>query len=373
MIPATNKAIQHATAIRFETLPEGPQVTAPSPWPPLMVRRAAIDREIERLLDEPRNLDGRRASSIVHPSATEPGPGIAPGLALSINVMRPGERININRDNASRVEFCLRGNGHALIGTQPLSVSDFATWNVPSMRPRQYRNNDKEPLVWLSYSNEPVLRKLFIYYSDAGETHARQNSRVEQKYVRTTAPDLPIGVDGARLRGYEFLTDIEVVENRALIWPFVDVVAHLSRQEGDGKRTILLLYNPATERRNGTTHSFFATIAAVPPGKARPAPARGHKHSSFACNYHFVGGGESVVDTQYFDWEAGDLMLSAPSWSEHAHGTGKDGAIALTIQDHPAQIGMESLIWQERMDGPILTLGSEPGQTGYVGPRLQGD
>ena len=66
------------------------------------------------------------------------------------------------------------------------------------------------------------------------------------------------------------------------------------------------------------------------------------------------------------------ISLSAPSWSEHAHYPGPEGHGILTIQDHPLQIGMESLIWQERMDGPILTLGSDPGQTGYVGPRQQG-
>ena len=66
------------------------------------------------------------------------------------------------------------------------------------------------------------------------------------------------------------------------------------------------------------------------------------------------------------------MLLSAPGWSEHAHFVSPDGASVLTIQDHPLHIGMESLIWQERMDGPILTLGSQPGQKGYVGPRLVG-
>ena len=69
---------------------------------------------------------------------------------------------------------------------------------------------------------------------------------------------------------------------------------------------------------------------------------------------------------------AGDLLLSAPSWSEHAHFIHPQGASVLTVQDHPLHIGMESLIWQERMDGPILTPGSEAGQTGYVGPRIAG-
>jgi hypothetical protein len=33
---------------------------------------------------------------------------------------------------------------------------------------------------------------------------------------------------------------------------------------------------------------------------------------------------------------------------------------------------MESLIWQEDLTQPILTLGSQAGVTGYVGPRVRG-
>jgi gentisate 1,2-dioxygenase len=155
-------------------------------------------------------------------------------------------------------------------------------------------------------------------------------------------------------------------------WPWDAVAPHLPSVQGDNKRGILLLYNPATERRNGTTHSFFATLSASAPGSPPRKPGPGHKHSSVAINYHFKGFGRSIVDGQEIDWKAGDLLLSAPSWSEHAHYPGPEGHGILTIQDHPLQIGMESLIWQERMDGPILTLGSDPGQTGYVGPRQQG-
>jgi gentisate 1,2-dioxygenase len=43
------------------------------------------------------------------------------------------------------------------------------------------------------------------------------------------------------------------------------------------------------------------------------------------------------------------------------------------VQDHPLHIGMESLIWQEELDGPILTLGSQTGVKGYVGPRRRGE
>jgi hypothetical protein len=75
-----------------------------------------------------------------------------------------------------------------------------------------------------------------------------------------------------------------------------------------------------------------------------------------------------------YECGAGDLMRSAPCCSEHAHYVSASpvGNTTLTVQDHPLHIGMESLIWQEEMDGPILTLGSQAGVTGYVGPRRKG-
>lgn len=98
----------------------------------------------------------------------------------------------------------------------------------------------------------------------------------------------------------------------------------------------------------------------------------GIPHTSVAINYHFRGTGYSVVDGRRIDWKAGDLLLSAPGWAEHAHYWGAEGLAAFTVQDHPLQIGMESLVWQEEMDGPIIALGSEAGQTGYIGPREAG-
>lgn len=347
----------------------------PHRWAPLKVPRASIEEEIARLADLALAPGERRGAEIVHPEAAAFGKGMTPGLSISVNVLRPGETLAINRDNANRVEFGLGGTAAALLGGRTLQPEKWSAWTVPSMTPRTYRNEGDDLFVWLSYSNQPLLERTGIYYSDAGQraTAAPAVERGRNAYARETAPDLPILDDGARLRGYEYLTDIEVVENPPLIWPWREALPHLSRADGDGKRTIMLLYNPATGRRNGTTHSFFATFTSFPPGARRMPPARGHRHSSYATNYHFEGGGESVVDGVRFEWEAGDLMLSAPSWAEHSHGISERGASVLTVQDHPFQIGAEALVWQEDMAGPILTLGSEQGQTGYVGPRLAGE
>ncbi|RKE38655.1 gentisate 1,2-dioxygenase [Paraburkholderia sp. BL23I1N1] len=347
------------------------------PWSPVLVPREVIDREIERLASMPLPEDGRRATLIVHPSCTDGSMGFAPGVDVTISVMKPGEVTRALMRNSNQVEFCIRGSGVVSVGQQEKELSKWGVLSIPSMQAYYHRNTGNELWVRITYSNAPLLRKLAVhwinYEQDVAERDIQASSRgLDDGYNRKNAPDVVISEDGARLRGYEYLTDIEVVENRPLVWPWENVVEMLTRQEGDGKRNIILLYNPATERRNGTTHSFFATMFSHPAGKPARKIGRGHKHSSVAINYHFTGHGKSIVDGVEIPWKAGDLLLSGPSWSEHAHYYDEEPTFILTIQDHPLHIGMESLIWQERMDGPILNLGSETGQKGYVGPRIAG-
>lgn len=343
-------------------------------WRPIRVPAQVIETEIERLSRIPAPHNGRRSSLIVHPESKEV-PGISPGVQIAINVLLPGERTHGFRYNSSQVELCIHGRGTVHVENQSMVMEQYDVAMVPSMRHHWYSNDGATAWVRLSYSNAPLLQRLGVLYVEEGEGASfapSEDPPASVAYTSDSAPDIAVSPEGARLRGYEFLTDIPVVENRALCWPWKSVSATLSSEPGDGKRTIMLLYNPSTERRNGTTHSFFATMSRVPAGSPPRRAGRGHRHSSVAINYHFQGSGSSQVDGETIAWEAGDLLLSAPGWSEHAHFVSPDGASVLTIQDHPLHIGMESLIWQERMDGPILTLGSQPGQKGYVGPRLVG-
>jgi gentisate 1,2-dioxygenase len=73
------------------------------------------------------------------------------------------------------------------------------------------------------------------------------------------------------------------------------------------------------------------------------------------------GHGKSVVNGERIEWQEGDLHFSAPGWSVHNHASREEGFMALTIQDHPLHIAMESLLWQETLKSPILKLGSELG------------
>ncbi|VTU22818.1 gentisate 1,2-dioxygenase [Variovorax sp. PBS-H4] len=349
---------------------------APQIWDPLLVTKEAIDAEIERLIAAaPAN--GRRRSVVVHP-ASRTANSFTPGTAVSIQVLLPGEATHPARTNANQLEITIRGGGRINAGAV-LDVSLHDVWTVPPMQTYKHLNTGSEPWVRLTYSNAPLLELLGVWLEEEAEHIAAAepakdglSERQRAQYARENAPDLALTAGGARLRGYEFLTDIPVVPNPAMHWPWHLVAPHLSQSPGDGKRTIWLLYHPATERRNGTTGTYFATIGGCPPGTPPFTGERGHRHTSAAINYHIEGFGSSVVDGVRVNWKAGDLLLSAPGWSEHAHYPGEQGWKVLTVQDHPLHIAMGSLLWQEKFDGPIVALGAQEGQKGYVGPRTEG-
>ena len=74
-----------------------------------------------------------------------------------------------------------------------------------------------------------------------------------------------------------------------------------------------------------------------------------------------MGHGKRAVMGEHMEWEAGDLHLSAPGWAVHNHGSREQGFSALTVQDHPLHIAMESLVWQETLKSAILKLGLQKG------------
>ena len=86
-----------------------------------------------------------------------------------------------------------------------------------------------------------------------------------------------------------------------------------------------------------------------------------HRHTSAAMNYYFAGSGRSTVEGKVYEWEAGDMMLSAPGWGVHNHASYDEPVYELTVQDQPLNIFMESLLWQEDLKKPWQVLGSNTG------------
>jgi gentisate 1,2-dioxygenase len=287
-------------------------------WPALVIPRAQIDAEVHRLAALAAPAHGRRSALIVHPSAQEPGLGLAPGIRVALNVLLPGEETRPIRHNSTQVDFCIAGGGRATLGGNHIDFATFDVWNTPSMTPYALRNDRDAVQVRLTYSNAALLEKLNVHVVE-DEVPLDAPAPAEREESKPGASQHPFGTfrltdDGAYLMPYEQLINPDAVASKPLHWPWKLVQAKLDELAALGKeyrgRRLYLLFNPATGRTNGTTHSFFATMTIRPPNIVD----RPHRHTSAAINYYFAGSGRSTVEGQRFEWSAGDLMFSAPGW-----------------------------------------------------------
>ncbi len=337
-------------------------------WEPVIFTKDDIDAEIERLADADRPESGFRSSILAHPRADEDSLGLAPGIRVTLDVLRPGEQSRLFRHNATEVNFCIKGGGYTEIAGKKIEFCQYHVVNHPSYTAYRHVNDTDEVQARLTYSNVPMLQKLRVYTADEnppvanvveeerGEEAGRENPRRNSPYGTFQLND-----DGAWLMPYEVLINPQSVESKALHWPWSDVKQHLDKLEALGKeyigRRLYMMYNPMTTRFNGCTPSFFATITIRPP----KIVDRPHRHTSAAINYYFEGEGRSTVEGKVYEWKAGDLMLSAPGWAVHNHASYDDYVYELTVQDQPLHLFMESLIWQEDLKLPAALLGSSVG------------
>ncbi|CAM3713358.1 cupin domain-containing protein [Bordetella sputigena] len=335
-------------------------------WAPIVVTKEEIDAEVERLASSPLPASGRRESLIVHPSAREFAPGMAPGIQVRLSVLKPGERTEPFRHNATEVNFCIRGQGVTEVAGQRIAFKQYDVWNHPSYAHYRHYNDGQDLQVRLTYSNVPLLQFMDIYVADvtapsdtapaAAPAKAADDPRRRNPYGM-----FPITDDGGLLMPYETLINPTAVESRPLHFAWDKVKPQLDKLEALGKeyigRRLYMYYNPATGRFNGITPNFFATMTIRPP-KIIDRP---HRHVSAAINYYFSGSGYSSVAGNRYEWKAGDLMLSAPGWAVHNHASYDDYVYELTVQDQPLNIYMESLLWQEDLHHPAVVLGKQEG------------
>lgn len=334
-------------------------------WPSVVISRQEIEAEVARLASLPQPGNGRRRSLVVHPRAEGAGPGLAPGIQVALEVLKPGEKTAPIRHNSSLIVFCIHGAGHSVVDTKRIDYRLHDVFNVPSMKIYWHANDTSELQVRLVYSNAALLEKMNIHVVEENPPPSPVRSAREGEGQKQGAAHpfgtFPLNDEGAYLMPYEQLINPAVVAQKALHWPWQQVKEELDKLQALGKayagRRLYLLYNPATERTNGTTPSFFATMC-VRPGNIVDRP---HRHSAAAINYYFSGAGRSTVEGRIYEWKAGDLMLSAPGWAVHNHASYDQPVYELTVQDSPLNIAMNSLLWQESLRHPPSTLGSETG------------
>jgi gentisate 1,2-dioxygenase len=331
--------------------------------PPVVIPKEAIDAEVERLASLPAPANGRRESRVVNP-LTGVGDGLAPGIEVSISVLKPGERTLPIRHNSSLVNFCIRGGGQTQADGKTIRYSQYDVWTTPPWVVYEHENNTNELQVRLTYSNAPLLQKMKVHIVDENPLAvSAKTKKFKDEHASAQSPfgTFPISEDGAQLMPYEKLISPDVVKHNPLHFPWGRVQQELNKLAALGKtylgRRLYLLYNPSTGHTNGTTSNFFAAITIRP----KNIVDRPHRHVGAAVNYYFAGKGFSVVEGKRYPWKAGDLMFSAPGWAVHNHASLDEDVYELTIQDSPLNIWMGSLLWQESLDQPIESLGANEG------------
>jgi gentisate 1,2-dioxygenase len=318
------------------------------PLKPLLIPKAEIDAEIERLAEQP--FRGSRRVEIVNPALLGNG-GLYPAVTVSINVLLPGERTQPHRHNSSVVNFGIQGSGKSIIGGRTIDWGRYDTWSTPPWMVHQHVNDSDEVQVRLSYSNSGLLDLLGVHvYEDTENLDPNQPLGDAIAEGELSARGETIAEDGAALLTYEQLISPDPPYQPALYWPYEEIHERLQTlrslgQEYKGRR-LFLMYDRTTGRTQGTTSTFFATITMRPAGIVDEP----HRHTSAAVNYIFSGKGWSIVGGEKYEWGAGDLMLTAPGWMNHGHATyeGED-VYELTIQDSPLQIAVGSLLWVENL------------------------
>jgi len=343
--------------------------------PAALIKKAQIDSEIERLANLPVPANGRRFSLIASPE-TGVGNGLTYSTAVSLCVLKPGEQTKPIRHNSSLVDFCIRGGGHSIINGQRIEFKQYDVWTTTPWSIYQHFNDTNEPQVRLSYSNSALLEKLNVHIVDDDPRIGREAEDVASEEAVDPTKLSPYGTfqlteDGAFLMPYENLISPDHVEVKPLHWPWERVKAELDKLRALGSsyagRRLYLMYDPTTGRTNGTTPTFFATIT-IRPAKIVDRP---HRHVSAAINYYFQGSGYSTVEGRRFEWEAGDLMLSAPGWAVHNHASNDEDVYELTIQDQPLHLALGSLLWHEDLRREPKLLGLTSGfATNRVGVEV---
>lgn len=331
--------------------------------PPIVVPKEAIEAEVERLASLPPPANGRRVSLIVN-SLAGAGNAFAPGTAVSLSVLKPGEATRPIRHNSSQVNFCIRGGGQTRIAGKCIRYEQYDVWNTPGWAVYEHVNDTDDLQVRLTYSNSALLEKMQVHVMEEDPPVA---AAAEESSAKSHASN-PFGTfqitdEGGYLMPYEKLISPDVVPNKPLHFPWKKVKQELNKLTSLGKsyvgRRLYLLYNPATGHTNGTTANFFATMCVRP----KNIVDRPHRHVASAINYYFSGSGYSIVEGKRYNWKAGDLMLSAPGWAIHNHASNDEDVYELTVQDSPLNIWMGSLLWQENLSQPMEALGATGGFT----------
>jgi gentisate 1,2-dioxygenase len=333
------------------------------PWPALLVTRAEIDEQIDRLASLQLPEGGRRRVLISHPDAPSNIPGFTPSVRVALEALLPGERSAPVSHLGAVIGFCIRGSGSAVAADREMPFDLHDVWSVPSLVPYQHVNDTDTLQVRLMYSHDALLEQMRVPLRGDGDLEAMSFESSPWPSDRDPLADETVVFDdpNATVRSYEALVDPRTSAQTPAVWHFAEVGPLLDPSNALGEaydgRTVAVLAHSANDRNMGTTPTLSAMYGAIPPHVSH----KPHLHTATSIVYHFGGSGHSVIGGRKVEWGAGDLMLGAPGLAVHFHGSGADVDWAMVVQDNALQLSMDTEVWQEDLRQPPILIGSHEG------------
>ena len=253
-----------------------------------------------------------------------PSPATSPGLLASFMVILPGDHLVTGADATSELYYCLRGGGHSAFdrattghattsGQMTWRAGDFMTLPAGCTTVHTCATSDPEGALLYRVTDAPLLTYLGV------------------------APSLP-RFEPTRFDGNELRARLDEVAS--------------DPEAPHRSRISVLLANVATPQTLTVTHTLWAMLGVLPPGRVQ----RPHRHQSVALDlitdcapgcYSLVGtqlGSDgAIVDPIRVDWEPAGAFVTPPGhWHSHHNESGRP-AYLVPIQDAGLHTYLRSL------------------------------
>jgi gentisate 1,2-dioxygenase len=286
---------------------------------PLLVRSADFQESL------PQGTRGaeRRILRLQNPGVQEET--VTDTMSVSVQYLLPGEIARTHRHTPSAFRFYIEGSAYTNVSGEKCHMSRGDLVITPRMEWHDHGNEGDQPAIWMDGLDYPLVRYLEgVVYQYAPET--------QQPIDRTGFSERRYSTAG--LRPYHYDEDDNAEFRSLLHFKWDDTRETLERLAGANDvnpfdDVILQYVNPATGE--GCFKTIACCVQMIRPG----IRTQRHRHTGSAV-YHVVEGqGETVIDGQTFEWEAGDFFVIPPlAWHEHASSV-SDAGVLFSIQDFP--------------------------------------
>lgn len=314
-----------AVNVRVQTPTDTPLFTATpsSPMRPVHWRWTDLEKIVIEL-DQHLSLapgSGRRTLKLTNPGLEF---GTTPTFWVSIQYILPGEVATAHRHTPTAFRFIMRGNGcFTTVDGESYEMNQGDLVLTPSWTWHDHVHHGDEPMMWIDVLDISLVRSLHAIFFQNYDRDVQDVDAIPDPSFRTLGSGLLRAGRRAApqlvnpLLAYPAARTLEALELAKGLSadPFDDVIAEYVNPTTGGPALISL----------GTMRQLLR------PGFRGQA----QRHTGSKVYWVVAGSGVTVVDSERFEWSAGDFF-SVPPWATHHHENPHDTEASLfRVDDLP--------------------------------------